>query len=399
MEIEITERVKIYKFLTLLLSVTFIISPFSIFILTKSILVLVVTLLVCFLISILIFNHGLKKWKSKVLLFFLILIGLIINAEIIFRVLFPELIIENLYERQDNFYFNKPNLSKVIDDDEFQTLYITNEFGYRVPNRNYIIKEPDWLFVGDSYTQGAQVNFNELYSSIIADSNRNKNVLNIGVSGFSLFEEYEIIKKHVSNSKPETVFLQLCVLNDFNIIEQKQFGINEWLVEVSDLYRFLYYNNENEETYKLNGRWVLPFYKNDSENKDFNVLDSRKSDLKKRILDDVSFYLKKIHSLLKSKNIQLVVILIPTKEQVYSKYLKEVVKNYQLDTNNIDLDFPGKFLNDLSENKFEFINPLDDFRKAKGNLYFDTDEHLNVQGHKVLADIINNYENNKWKKQ
>jgi hypothetical protein len=392
MEINRLEENKIYKFLIILLVLIFIINPVGLFIISKNVLIVFFALIVAFLCSIVVYHKSLTHWSSLTIIAVIALFGLGLNAELIFRNIYSHLIIENLYARQSNYYFNKPNITSVIDDEEFQSLYMTNHFGYRIPHRNFIVKEPDWLFVGDSYTQGAQVNFPDLYTTKLSELNKNKNLLNIGISGFGLLEELEIIKDHIKHHKPEILFLQLCVLNDFNVIETRKYRIDEWIIEKSELYRYLYFRYfSEEEGLKLNNRWVLPFYKNKRDNINYNILDNRKSVIKNRIERDVSKYLNKIYYTLKKHRIKLVLILIPTKEQVYKIDLHEVISKYKIDIKNIDLDYSSDLVKYISKNKFDVIDPLPLFRKNPNKLYFKRDEHLNSHGHLELAKMINDY--------
>ena len=322
---ETTDRIKVYKFLMLFFCLVILLNPIFVLLIFNSFYASLATVFFISFSSLLIYRYGIYNWVSILMICIIFIVGVALSAELIFKNLFPELLVKNLYEERGNFYFNKPNLSELVNDDEFQTIYITNENGCRVPHFGYELKEPDWLFVGDSYTQGAQVNFSELFSSIIGSLNVTKNVLNIGVSGFSLYEEKEIINEFTRSSKPDIVFLQLCVLNDFEIIEKKEFDLSNFFVQHSDFYRFYYYNAiENENELKLKGRWVLPFYHDDIDNINYNVLDTRKSELKTRIFNDVRFYLDEIYNILKMRGVELVVILIPTKEQVYSEKYEEV---------------------------------------------------------------------------
>ncbi len=88
-------------------------------------------------------------------------------------------------------------------------------------------------------------------------------------------------------------------------------------------------------------------------------------------------------------NSQLYIILIPTKEQVYDHFYKEVCNEYNIDTSFVDLEMSSFILNDItSRHGLVLIDPLNDFRKDSINCYFEVDEHLNSRGHLVLANVI-----------
>ena len=84
-------------------------------------------------------------------------------------------------------------MQKEFNDKEYSVQYVTNQQGFRIHeemNPYFEVEKCDWLFIGDSYTQGAQVNYSELYSSLLFRENPDKIIVNAGISGFGLPEEY-----------------------------------------------------------------------------------------------------------------------------------------------------------------------------------------------------------------
>ena len=314
------------------------------------------------------------------------------NAEAILRYYVQTHSITNIYEiKNDDYYFNKPLLSVVLQDNEFETVYKTNEDGYRVGRIRRRPTEVDWLFLGDSYTQGAQVNFEDMFTSIVADSFPSKVVLNAGISGFGLPEELKYFMKEGSKFKPKKVFLELCVLNDFIDVYDKSFSLKEELLDRSEFFRFLYYNAflKNHEDLPL-GRDVGPFYETEKDNIDKNILYTKTSDFKKKTLEQLAGYLKRLKEETNNAHAGFAVILVPVKEQLYRKYYDEVVSKFKIDTNFIDLDKPEKVLKSMTDSlHIEFIDPLKEFREDSTMLYLDKDAHLNAAGHRKLAEIIN----------
>jgi len=386
------KRIKIYKLLLICLLAIVLINPFvALTIGIKLFHIILILLINIFLLAFSYFRIK-KKWLFFVIFSLNIICFFCMNAEAILRYYVQTHAITNIYEiKNDDYYFNKPLLSVVLQDNEFETVYKTNEDGYRVGRIRRRPTTVDWLFMGDSYTQGAQVNFEDMFTSIVADSFPSKVALNAGISGFGLPEELKYFMKEGSGFKPKKVFLELCVLNDFIDVYDKSFSLKDHLLDRSEFFRFLYYNAffKNHDDLPL-GRDVGPFYQKEQDNIDKNILYTKSSDVKKNTLLQFAFYLKKIKQEVNKHHAELVLILVPVKEQLYRKYYDEVVSKFKTDTNFIDLDKPEKILKAMTDSlSIKFIDPLKEFRNDTTMLYLDKDAHLNRAGHRKLAEIIN----------
>lgn len=335
--------------------------------------------------------------KLKLLIFYLnFLIFILTSAEIIFRDGFKNFNINNLYESKKNYYFNKKNLKLILESEEYQSTYITNDYGYRTKNifsKKKNFKKDVWLFIGDSYTQGAQVNFNELYTSLIQDKKKNVEIINAGISGYNIIDEYHYLKEEGFHLNPKKIFIQISVLNDFSNIESREKNLSDILFDKSELYRYLFlekiYPKFNNNIIK---RWVDPFQPNLQMNKDFNILYKKTSNLKILNLLKLQKYLIKIKHIADKLKSEVYLIVIPTKEQVYKKYLKEVLTKYKIDSNYIDLYKSSKISKKYCEkSKIKLLDPLQIFINSnKPDLYYDFDEHINNNGHKLLSNFIIN---------
>jgi len=136
------------------------------------------------------------------------------HAELLFRVFGADNEIPNLYELHNRFYFNKPYLDQKFGTDEYSSRYRTNCQGFRIDeqtNADDSIKKCDWLFIGDSFTQGAQVDYEYLFTSLIYKSFPEKIIINAGISGAGLCEELNFYKEIGQKLHPKKVFLQIGV--------------------------------------------------------------------------------------------------------------------------------------------------------------------------------------------
>ncbi len=333
-----------------------------------------------------------KTFRVIVWLFnILAIIGIALSAELVFRTLYKDKDVPNIYEARSNYYFNKPYLNQKFDDEEFNSKYVTNCQGYRIDqlsNPVDFITQCDWLFIGDSFTQGAQVNYDEMFSSLLFKDFPDKVIVNAGMSGAGLYESLNYLKDEGEKLKPKRVFLQIGAFNDFYNIKERHSGLSEYLTEHSDLYRFLQYHILDNPTLPL-GRWTEPFFDNPEENSKFNIFYKQSSDQKesdRRAFEEV---LKKFKKETDELGSELIVILIPSKEQISKEMLTEVSDRFGIGTEELDMLAPNKLTKKIcNESGIQLIDLYDSFHKAQKFPFFMRDEHLCKEGHKMIADEI-----------
>lgn len=368
-------------------------NPFILFLLVQSAITVIFIVFTTFLLLLVLFVNNIKDWVKIYAVNLLVVGSLLISFEVVYRYCFPDYIIEDLYTIKYKYLFNKPNIFKKLDEKEYSTYYITNKQGFRIGGLNNSekeIKDCDWLFIGDSFTQGAQVNFEELYTSLLYREFPDKIIVNAGISGLGIGNEYYLFNDIGKKLKPKIVFLQLCNFNDFMNVEPQTATFVDYLMSYSDLARSMLYNLRYVQPDELPiGRWTEPFYKSVKDNSDYNIFYSDKSEKQKKDIADFAKYLIRLNESVKSIGAKLVVIQIPNKEQIYFKDFKEIIDNYKIDISKIDLSFPNKLLHSLTDKYgIKLIDPLDSFSRNDKRLFFEYDEHLNIEGHKFLAKCI-----------
>jgi hypothetical protein len=358
---------------------------------------LIITILTFIIAQIILFLIFKLRGKHKVafayLLNFIIIISVLSHFEIVFKFRYPEYVIENLYTAKRKFYINKKNLLSKIDDKEYNCVFRTNCQGIRVPESfNSIDSIPtcDWLFIGDSYTQGAQVNFDQLYTSQLYKYFPDRIIVNYGVSGLGIPEELELYKYLYPKLKPTKVFLQLCNFNDFMNVHLSNKGWQSKLVEISDLYRFFYFNLVYKGPSELPiGRWAEPFCANEYENTSNNIFYKPSNSIKERDIQEFENYLIEFKKETIKNGVDLIIILIPTKEQIYYKFLQEVINGYHIDINDLDMSKPNRLLKRLTDSlNIKFIDLYDSYTLSPEQVFFDFDEHLNTVGHSITAKAL-----------
>jgi Tol biopolymer transport system component len=387
------------KNVILLLTTFLLLNPLILYIVSKSI---IFSLLLPIATSaLLLYIYNSTKYKIATTYFFnlVFIMAVFITAEAIFNSNFNEFNVENLYSIKKNYYFNQPYLDKVFNDKEFTVNYKTNKQGLRIgfeDDPKVEIEQVDWLFIGDSYTQGAQVQFEDLYSTILNDSLPNKIIVNAGISGFGLPDEYNYYISEGRKLKPNKVFLQICNFNDFMNVVEKEPGFSDYLMEYSNFARFLLYGFKYANPAELPlGRWTEPFYPDEESNKNYNIFYKVSSPSKEKDLIKFKAYLSKINQEVTKDGAQLIVLQIPTKEQIYYKFFEEVVQSFNIDITKLDMNLPNKILREECEKLgVELIDLSDAFTSSEYEVYYQYDEHLNSHGHLAVTREILNHLNN-----
>ena len=168
-------------------------------------------------------------WK-KVLLITVVLIGSLFVSEIALRVYFKKNRIRPIIRTQRQYKFfafdpilghkNAPNTEGVFfREGDFEHSVYINSLGMRA-SKDYKIKVidnnlPIIAFLGDSYTWGHGVPYDNSFVGIIDKEFENKaRVLNFGVSGYSPVQYYLMIDE-VLKFNPKLVIIAFCLANDF----------------------------------------------------------------------------------------------------------------------------------------------------------------------------------------
>jgi hypothetical protein len=282
---------------------------------------------------------------------------------------------------------------EVIQDKEYDINYYTNCQGFRISNKinpNTRIEKCDWLFLGDSYVQGAQVDWEDLFSSKLYRYFPNKVIINAGISGLGLIDEFKLYKRLGKKLHPQKVFVVICNFNDFMNVEENSIDFTDYLMDKSNFIRYLLFGFKYSNPASLPlGRWTEPFYEDMEANIDYNIFYRKTSEKKKKDIELFIKYLELFKNEVVKDGAEFIVIQIPTKEQVYYKFFYEVIDAFKIEINDLDMNYPNDLLSDIS---YKLGIKLIDLRKAfaesENEVYFQYDEHLNVYGHEAIAKEI-----------
>ena len=339
------------------------------------------------------FWHGCHRLVRVHVFNALAVLSFFVHGEAILIHAFPDFVVENLYQIRSGYYFNWPRLNQQFRDKEFDVTYRTNAQGLRIgvlQDMEKTTTTADWLVLGDSFTQGAQVEFEELYTTQLYRHFPHKIVVNAGISGFGVGHEYNYFVDAGVRFSPELVILQLCSFNDFMTVEPSLVGFTDRLMTHSAFVRLLLAGFKFRNPHELPlGRWTEPFQKGRQANADFNIFYNDTSEQKQRDWAAFRSYIARMKSAVERSGGRLLVVLIPTKEQVYPHYLEEVQRALQIASTDLDMLRPNRQMQALAtEYGFDFLDLLDAFRKSENRVFYDFDEHMNANGHRVMSNAI-----------
>jgi len=169
--------------------------------------------------------------------------------------------------------------------------------------------------------------------------------------------------------------------------------MTDYLMHYSDFLRFVLQDLKYENPAELPlGRWTEPFYPDPENNANYNIFYKNTTPSKQEDLDLFEKYLEMFKEETEKHNAKLVVVLLPTKEQVSLNYFSEVITSFRIDPLDLDMLRPNTFMSEISkERKIELIDLLVPFREVSGDLFFSYDEHLTDYGHRLMAEQIAQY--------
>jgi lysophospholipase L1-like esterase len=383
-----------------------------------------------------IMRKHLTKYTTNLLLLFLSVSFSLIIGEVLLRRIFKPVNYLKPYLVRDDILGHKIKPNSAGHD----------SWGYRnttVPNR------ADIVAIGDSMTYGVSATADNSWPALL-QKYTGKVVYNLSLGGYSPVQYYYLLSNNALKLNPSIIITGFYYGND--LLEAKN------MVDKSSYWKSLVYNNtyeksisienmsevtienvkiEEDESRKFMGNMrnllshysvlyriitfnladfarflEVKFYYGDRYN--LSILDINKPKIhtafspiyifKNENLEDVNVQeginisLKlfiDMNSICKSNGIHFVVLLIPTKENVYSKYIKEnkSLKNSDIIDNilNYESIINSFFKEEFKNHNILFVDVLEDLRNAvdKKRIYnSNEDGHPNEYGYEIIARAL-----------
>ncbi|MEO1017104.1 MAG: hypothetical protein AAFY56_05365 [Pseudomonadota bacterium] len=297
-------------------------------------------------------------------------------------------------------FLYKPNDTGTISRGDFSFVYHTDKQGFRNPESEE--KSTDVVIVGDSMAFGYGVADDETWISRLRKQNPDLRIHNLGMIGAAPQQYVRILKRYGMSLHPKLVILVLFPGNDMEDATRFQ----DWLDSGQTL-PYLEWRSESRSDQDilkqyLNSSYLAVFLRSairslgsELSNRTLTLDGGARVELAPTVYDRqarlahsksqpfelVMQSLRRARGLVEASNSELLVVLMPTKEEVYLPTIDEPAP--ELTTPFRDtLETEGFSVLDLTQ-------PLIDAAKKHGApLFFPIDGHPNVHGYGVIASIV-----------
>lgn len=278
--------------------------------------------------------------------------------------------------------------------------YRTDENGFRNPAGQ---RQADVVFIGDSFTEAAQVDEQDTFVRRVAKS-IGLTVMNLGRGAYGPQQELIVLKRYGLSYKPRAVVWQLFEGNDLADAE----GFVDWKTnpqQVNTSLKERYFNNSLLREWLANTRSQTPhgptvnLRYHDGTSRTVSLRDRyqphQPSALRAGMRETLSA-IEEGQRLCDANGIQLLVINVPAMVRVMAPNISfdrvEDQARYLPERSQNEKDFSDAIEESCARTGCNFVDAFDVLRQAAANgndhLYILNDEHLDVSGHDVVAQTI-----------
>jgi lysophospholipase L1-like esterase len=233
--------------------------------------------------------------------------------------------------------------------------------------------KPRIVVMGDSVTEGLGVEVGQRFTDILEKSLQgDKEIINLGVCGYSLLQEFEYFKLLGEKFRPDNV-LWFITYNDMRLHSGEIYCFNQKLRDArnSAFYETYYKSRIGMTRFMMNFNiyQLIKYAYSFSSQKIFNNNEDEIN------LDEANNLLKQLNVSAQNHIFKLTFILLPINTKLYASEISDL--KYLIDKNNIlCLDFRELFVSDSNS--------------ASGENYFLEKDpcHYSIRGNKAFADIL-----------
>lgn len=343
---------------------------------------------------------------------------------IIFSFILAEFIIRIFYPQSLNFialggelrYQLRPNAHTKLIRTEFKNEIIVNSKGLRDIEFSY--EKPEGTMriaaIGDSFPFGYGVEADQSYPKVIEKilSNRTSSsieVLNFGVPGASTDYALLQLSNEVVKYGPDVILLgfngQTDLFNnldsDFFMLEEKKL-VKKKVSKIPLSIKLRSFLSSKLHLYNLaNFIWVNYRTRGNYYNTldragyliDFNglIYTKRSSPELEEAFTKTEFLIKTMKNLSNKIGAEFVLLIIPSKEQVDERKLKERLGLASISMEELDIKkIQRRLITFSEENNIKYIDLLPEFKKRNtdNTFYFEIDGHFNKDGCKLVGQLI-----------
>ena len=307
----------------------------------------------------------------------------------------------------------RPNITaRHVSGDVFDTTFTTNSRGLR--DREHSIEKPPGtlrvVVLGDSFAWGYGVNDDVVFPRLLESQLAGVEVINLGVAGYGLRQEFAYLKLEGMRYEPDLVILALC-MNDLSDLPSGTLQpaspashgdpdagldmfrrLKAFLNSHSALYSFVISRvNTNRSLIQLLIWLRLKGQLAGYEELDINLRPAlrRYPSKLEGSFADAEDQLRMIRDYLRAANVQFLVALLPSVQAVDHRSFQHTIAYTEFGPDDFDLERPYRRLIALGEAEgIPMVHPLPLFRErhaAGRRLFIARDMHFNPEGHGLFA--------------
>ena len=280
--------------------------------------------------------------------------------------------------------------------------YRTDKNGFRNSTAEQSVA--DVVFIGDSFTEAVEVSDDDTFVRRVGIAT-GLSVVNLGRGGYGPQQEFLVLQKYGLTYKPRFVVWQLFEAND--LLDAEHFATwkkdpkqsNSSLKDRYFAHSFVSKVLTRTRVADRNVPWITLNYPNGTAARmplNYFYEPAQPAELPVG-MEETNRTVEMVHNLCQSNGIQLMVLFVPTMIRVIEPYVtlerKEDEMRYFPPHSN--KDFSGHLAELCVQLGCTFVDSLAALRQAAAidnrNLYIPRDEHLDVRGHEVIAQLVTDW--------
>ena len=305
------------------------------------------------------------------------------------------------YDSSYNRYRGKP-FSKNYDSNLNSHGFKGAEYTQAKPANIYRI-----LSLGDSFAFGVvpvQYNYNSRIerqlNRKLADQGKQLQLINMGIPSIGPRDYLALLTNEGVQLNPDMVMISFFIGNDTLEAERAMDKKREWY-SYSYVLSFFNYIIEVQRKYEGKAYGAKNEYFDDKPSltsDKFLEIQAARSQIfikgntdSSTALNNQVEYIKQIKKICDSKNIKLLVVMIPDETQVNPELQKQVIEKWKATPDQFDIKQPNQELAAVfTQAKIPYLDLLDTFiiGSKQENLYRPRDTHWNIAGNRVAAQAI-----------
>lgn len=289
-----------------------------------------------------------------------------------------------------------------------EALVRTNSLGFR--DREHSVDGEGARFrvvvLGDSFVWGFGVNNEDIFTVRLREMLPGVQLINLGVTGYNLTQEHELLKLRGLTYDPDLVVVTFCQ-NDItsvriptarkrnsesgeitNIIRRLRQQLSQ-RVFLYDLFRIGV--NRNKRLARFLVRVGVKESLGGYDELDVNLRPAlvRYPDVLERDWTSATAELGRIQETCQAHSVKIVVAAIPARQAIDADAMLSSLSYVDYDPSDFAWEKPYRMLAEYCKRRgLHFVNAYPAFRESEAGLYLQYDMHFSPEGHRLFADLL-----------